>query len=176
MILPIITYPKPVLKQKATPISKVDKNVKETVKNMIETLKSRETPEVSGAGLAAPQVGVSKRVFIVKINKDFIPFINPEVKAIGGETSDSFEGCFSVPGYFGTVKRFSQVEVKSLTLGGKTAYRRYSNFYAHVIQHEMDHINGVLFIDRLKEQGGKLFKYLGKDPEGKDKFLETFLK
>ncbi|MCL4419972.1 peptide deformylase [Patescibacteria group bacterium] len=175
MIVPVIVSPSSVLNQKAKTVSKVDKKTKELIRDLTDTLKGKETLEISGAGLAAPQIGVSRRVFVVKIRQDFVSFINPEIRVLSKEVSDSFEGCFSIPNYFGTVKRFSEITVKTLNQQGKTVKRKFKGFYAQVIQHENDHLDGILFTDLLKEQGGKLYKYLGTDKEGKDRFSEVVL-
>ena len=132
----------PVLKTKAQPVAKVTKPVRQLLDNMVQTMR-----EADGVGLAAPQVGVSLRVIVVDVGDGLIELINPElIETEGCETST--EGCLSVPGYYGDVERYTKIKVKSLTRHGKTVIYEPEGFLARIFQHEMDHLKGVLFIEK----------------------------
>ena len=142
----IFTYPDEILKKKAKPIEKIDDNIKKLVKNMIETLY-----ESDGVGLAAPQVGKSIQLIIV--NPDCEPgketvYINPEIiKRKGREVGE--EGCLSVPGVYGEVNRAKWIRFNATLLDGETVTLEAKDFEARVIQHEMDHLKGVLFVEKV---------------------------
>lgn len=114
-----------------------------------------------GVGIAAPQVGVLQRVFVIEIddnprylNRDsfeLLIIINPEVKILPGPTVDSWEGCLSIPGIRGRLKRADRIELKGLDRNGKPYQRILTGFPAIVAQHELDHLNGILFIDRMTD-------------------------
>ena len=148
----IIKYPDKVLRQKAKTVPVVDKGIKTLVDDMIETMKAG-----SGCGLAAPQVGVSLRCIVLGMPEEE-PFaiINPEfVKRIGEREIE--EGCLSVPDLGGHVKRSISVIVKGLDRNGKPIRVRGKELLCQALEHEIDHLNGVLFIDRVESQD-KLFK------------------
>lgn len=114
-----------------------------------------------GVGIAAPQVGVLQRVFVIEVddnprylNRDsfeLLIIINPEVKILPGPTVDSWEGCLSIPGIRGRLKRADRIELKGLDRNGKPYQRILTGFPAIVAQHELDHLNGILFIDRMTD-------------------------
>ncbi len=134
----------PVLKAKAQPVTKVTKTVRELLDNMVQTMR-----EADGVGLAAPQVGVSLRVIVVDAGDGLIELINPElVETDGCETST--EGCLSIPGYYGEVERFSRVTVTGLDRKGKPLKIACDGLLARAMQHEIDHLEGVLFIERAQ--------------------------
>lgn len=143
-VLPIRRFGDPVLRQKAKRISKVDKSIRRLVDDMIETMH-----DASGVGLAAPQVGVSLRLILIEASEGEIQvLVNPEiVKSHGERVVD--EGCLSLPGYVGEVARSTQVTVKAQNLDGKEIRIKASELLAQALEHEIDHINGVLFVDRL---------------------------
>lgn len=110
-------------------------------------------PTVAAHGIAAPQIGVSKRLFIYKPREaaeDDLPIVlaNPKVIRASGEIKD-YDGCLSVPGIYGQTRRAAQIEITALTTAGETVRLKFEGFTARIIQHEMDHLDGVLFIDRL---------------------------
>jgi len=145
-------YPDQVLRQKAKKVPVVDKGVKTLIDDMIETMKS-----ASGCGLAAPQVGVSLRCIVIGMPEEE-PFaiINPEfVKRLGEREVE--EACLSVPELAGHVKRSLSVIVKGLDRHGKPVRVRGKELLGQALEHEIDHLNGVLFIDRV-ESPDKLFK------------------
>lgn len=114
-----------------------------------------------GVGIAAPQVGVLQRVFVIEVNDnprysnrdsfELLIIINPEVKILPGPTVDSWEGCLSIPGIRGRLKRADRIELKGLDRNGKPYQRILTGFPAIVAQHELDHLNGILFIDRMTD-------------------------
>ncbi|APV44169.1 peptide deformylase [Dehalogenimonas formicexedens] len=151
-VRPIIKYPDQVLRQKAKTVPVVDKSIKTLIDDMIETMKAG-----SGCGLAAPQVGVSLRCIVLGMPEEE-PFaiINPEfVKRVGEREIE--EGCLSVPDLGGHVKRSISVIVKGLDRQGKPIRVRGKELLCQALEHEIDHLNGVLFIDRV-ESPDKLFK------------------
>jgi peptide deformylase len=150
MILEIRKIGDPVLKQKAQKVDKVDSKIKRLVEDMIETMKF-----ANGVGLAAPQVGEPLRVIVVDYENKPIAFINPEILEAEGETID-LEGCLSVPGIELKIKRYEIIVFKAQDLNGKVKKYRAKGLLARVIQHEIDHLDGVLIVDRgITEEVGK---------------------
>jgi len=147
-IRPIVVYGDPVLREKAQKIKEIDRDVKELVSDMIATLENQR-----GLGLAAPQVGVSLRVFIIDLSAIDITetvkvFINPEIISTSGEVVME-EGCLSFPGIFQKINRPEYAKVKAIDLDGNEFTLEASGMLARAIQHENDHLNGVLFIDHF---------------------------
>lgn len=155
MIREILVVENPILRQKARKVKKVDSALNKLIDDMLETM--REAP---GVGLAAPQLGVSLRVIVAEApieldgeetNKvDQMILINPELVEASGEEYGQ-EGCLSIPGYVGIIKRSTNVTVKGLNRKGKEVKLRRSGFPARILQHEIDHINGILFTDRIEK-------------------------
>ena len=157
----IVTLPEPVLRRKAKPVTKFDKNLQTLIDDMIETM--REAP---GVGLAAPQVGVSERLIVVEYAeeedeneeaeiaepkpKKLYVMINPEIVKASEEMVMGVEGCLSIPGLMGEVERHEALQLKGLNRHGKPMKLKVDGWLARIFQHEIDHINGVLFIDRAK--------------------------
>ena len=134
----------PVLKEIAKPVPKITKQIKTLIDNMTETMR-----EADGVGLAAPQIGFSLRVIVVDIGEGLIELINPEiVESEGCEVAT--EGCLSVPGMYGDVERFTQVVVKGLDRHGELVSIAGNGLLARALQHEIDHLEGVLFIERAQ--------------------------
>jgi len=152
-VLDIRVVPDPVLRQKAKRVKIIDGSIKKLVANMIETLHA-----VPGrAGLAAPQVGVPLRVIVIGIPEgEDIALINPEIVRRKGERMVT-EGCLSVPGYFGVVKRAELVRAKGRDVNGKEVKIRADELLAQALEHEIDHLNGVLYVDYL-ESPSELYK------------------
>lgn len=171
----ILVYPNKVLRQISKEIRQVDKNFLSQVEILRKELEKGE----NAAGLAAPQIGISKRFFgIKKSDKKVEIYINPRIiKTFGDRTypkmmgkdnkqEDFLEGCLSVPDFFGTVKRYFEIKVEWYELKGEqfvSKLKKLSGFEAIVWQHEFDHLNGVLFIDYIKKEGGKFYKWNGKE-------------
>lgn len=137
-------------KAKEVAVSKIkSKEIQDLIKEMIEVLKSEEI----GVGLAASQIGVDKRVFVlkdVKKNKYFV-FINPKILKLSREERLMPEGCLSVRDYWGKVKRAGKVSVEACDETGKKFEKNFSGLSAQIVQHEIDHLNGALFVDKAKE-------------------------
>ena len=156
-ILKIKTYPDRVLRGNAEPVEVVDKQLRKLIDNMAETMY-----DAPGIGLAANQVGELKKVVIIDINRDgestgLLTFVNPEIIEGSGITKVE-EGCLSVPEFFSEVKRCEQVRVKALDLYGKPFEVEATGMLAVALQHEIDHLNGKLFIDRLNPLKREIFK------------------
>ncbi|HHT46568.1 MAG TPA: peptide deformylase [Firmicutes bacterium] len=132
----------PVLRKKTVPVSKFTPQLVNLIEDMIETMLDAE-----GVGLAAPQIGISKSIIVVKDNENIFEIINPEIISGEGEVV-GIEGCLSLPGIYGEVPRFSRVEVKGLNRYKKEVNISAEGFISRIFQHEIDHLRGVLFVDR----------------------------
>ena len=148
----IVTLPDPILRRKAKPVTRFDAELQTLIDDMIETM--REAP---GVGLAAPQVGIPERVIVVEYAeydededapKKLYVMVNPEIKSASEETEEGIEGCLSVPGWQGEAERALAVTVKGQTSRGKPMKVKAKGWMARIFQHEIDHINGVVFTDR----------------------------
>lgn len=167
----IITVPDPLLRQKSEPIKWFDKRLKNLIKNLKDTMIAQDKPK--GVGLSAPQIGKSSRVFIARIGEKIIPFVNPQITFRSKETIKEkmpedkrlLEGCLSVPGYWGFVNRPYQVKIEYQDEKGKKQSLMLEDKEAVYVQHEHDHLEGILFVDRIIEQGGKIYQQ-GKDEKG----------
>ncbi|MEZ7820997.1 MAG: peptide deformylase [Patescibacteria group bacterium] len=143
MILDIIKIGDDRLRKKSEEVHDVDESVLKLVKNMKETLKKSK-----GVGLAAPQVGVNKRIIVVKPQKEMYVFINPVFLYKSNETECDTEGCLSVPGEWIDVKRSKEVEIEFVGEDGSNYKVKAKDFFARVIQHECDHLDGILIVDK----------------------------
>ena len=147
----IVKYPAPSLRLKAKPVQVFDKTLQTLIDDMYETM--RDAP---GVGLAAPQIGESLRVVVVEYTDDEredarpkkYVLVNPEIVRESEETVTDLEGCLSVPGLAGEVERFEAVTVQAKNRFGKPIKLKASGWLARIFQHEIDHLNGVLYIDR----------------------------
>ena len=170
MIQKIIQSGEKKLREVSKPVLKVDKKILRLVQDLKDTLAVQKDPE--GVGLAAPQIGVNLRVFAINFKKLKRIVINPEIIEISNSSpatrnrktkSEILEGCLSLPHYYGPLKREDYVKVKYLDENGKEVIEEFKDFDAQIILHEIDHLNGFLFIDRLLEQKKKLYKLDEKD-------------
>lgn len=146
-ILPILTFPNSLLRKKAKPIKIIDNELKDLIVNMTDTLK-----QAQGVGLAANQVGVLKRLCIIKSSpdEDYRAYINPEIIKKTG-TRFVNEGCLSFPEYNGIVKRSISITARYLDETGGKIKITADELLSQALEHEIDHLNGILFIDHLKE-------------------------
>lgn len=156
MILPILTFPEPLLKQKSEPVTIITDEIVQLARNMAETMY-----DAPGVGLAAPQVGVLKRVIVIDVASkneppQLITAINPVIIHGEGETYEE-EGCLSVIDFSANVKRYERVTVKALTLEGQERIWHAEGLLAVAFQHEIDHLDGLLFVDRLSPLKRELF-------------------
>jgi peptide deformylase len=147
--LPILTAPDPRLKAKAKPVERVDEGVRQLMDDMLETMYV-----APGIGLAAPQVGVSKRVIVLDLAKEEEPraplkLANPEIVWVSDEDAVFEEGCLSVPEHYAEVARPAAVRIRYLDYENEIREIEASGLLATCLQHEIDHLDGVLFIDRL---------------------------
>jgi len=186
----IITVPNPLLRQKSKPVVKIsakggpasgwDKKIKSLTKDMADTLKDQRNPR--GVGISAVQIGKPWRIFILYQNKKNLHFLNPKIISkskktlaeIFPEERRFMEGCLSVPGLWGFVNRPYKVKLEYLNLKGQKKTGIYKGTEASYVQHEIDHLDGILFVDRVLEQKGKIYT-LEKDEEGKKELVEVKL-
>ena len=152
-------HPDPVLRQKAKRVTEIDPSIQKLIDDMVETMKA-----APGVGLAATQVGVSLRVIVAEVpgDKGALALVNPQVVKRGGERVCE-EGCLSIPGYKGEVKRSEWVKVKGLDRSGKEMRVKGEELLAQVLEHEIDHLNGILYIDRM-ESNDKLMPVISEPP------------
>jgi peptide deformylase len=141
-IMPIVKVPDPVLRQKTKKVKKIDGSIHKLIDDMIETMH-----DAPGVGLAANQVGVSLRICVIHVPGDpVVTLINPEIVRRSG-TRLCDEGCLSLPGYKGTIPRSEKVVVKGLNRDGRPVRYHATDLFAEAIEHEVDHLNGLLYFD-----------------------------
>ena len=150
-IKPLIILPDPILRQVSKPIETMDSEVKKLADDMLETMY-----DAPGIGLAAIQIGVARRMLVLDVSKDGedkkpLVFINPEVVASSDARSVYEEGCLSIPDYYAEVERPAAIKVKHLDRDGKEQLTEADGLLATCLQHEIDHLNGVLFIDHISK-------------------------
>ncbi len=150
-VLEILTIPDQRLKHKSSEVKLFDINLKKIVKDMFDTLNDSG----NGIGLAAPQVGVKKRIVIVDLKENNksspVIFINPVIIKESRERLVNEEGCLSIPGYYAEVERAKEVDVEWYDLEGEKVTKTFSGLFSICIQHEIDHLDGILFIDYLSK-------------------------
>jgi len=156
-ILEIVTYPDLILRKKAAPVRQLNSSVQELIDSMIVTMHA-----ASGIGLAAPQVGVSARIMVVDTScgedpDAIIALINPEILSKEGEDIRE-EGCLSVPGIYEELTRYNRVEIKGINRSGQEVVLVGEGLLARAFQHELDHLDGILFFDRLSKARKELLK------------------
>ncbi len=153
----IVTYPNPILKKKSKPITAFDSELKHLVDDMAETMFA-----VPGSGLAAVQIGALLQVLLMNLSDNenenkYLALINPEILEKQGIQSDK-EGCLSVPDYFTKVKRAQKVKVQACDINGNEHKYEFEDWLARVVQHEVDHLNGILILDRISSLKRALYK------------------
>lgn len=167
MILKIVTRPNPILDQKSKKIARIDDSIKKLAADMAETMDSYGDNNEKGVAIAAIQVGVPVRMTVVK-NADsdgYTTLINPEIVKHSKDELEDTEGCMSVPRKYGQVKRYKKVKVRGIDLDGKKIEIKAEGFQARVLQHEIDHMDGKLFLHKVEPgelytlaEDGKLVK------------------
>jgi peptide deformylase len=170
-MLSVVKAPDPRLRVQTKPVKKINPALKNTLKEMVKLTKTFKDPE--GVGLASTQVGLEGSFFVAKDTKKFISVINPKIVSVGKRTKTYFEGCLSVPAMWGEVKRALNIKVSYQNEEGKRKTIVLNGILAWIFQHEIDHLNGTLFSDRVLEQKGKFYKFTGKDKTGTDTFQEV---
>lgn len=156
--LPIITgADNPILREKSAPVKHIDKKVRKLITDMMDTLAS-----ANGLGLAAPQVGVNLRIFIIRLNHGtknelVVPMVNAKILDISDKMESGEEGCLSLPGKFYTVERAASLAIEYQNQHGKHHTLNLHGLNARIIQHEIDHLDGILMVDRMEKEtfGGK---------------------
>jgi peptide deformylase len=144
-VLPMVAYPEAVLRQKAKRVTNIDGSITRLIDDMVETMH-----EVGGVGLAAPQVGVPLRVAVIELpDEETIVLVNPKIVKRSGERQVE-EGCLSVPGYRGEIRRSDKVIAKGLDRHGREVRIKGEGLLAQALEHEIDHLDGTLYIDHLE--------------------------
>jgi len=146
-VLEILEFPDPRLRTEAKPVAQVTSATRALIDDMLETMY-----DAPGIGLAATQVNVHQRILVIDISEDHdepLVFINPRITVLDPELGEYDEGCLSVPGFYETVNRPQKVEVTALDRNGEAFTRELSGLLAICLQHEIDHLNGKLFVDYL---------------------------
>lgn len=156
-VLDIVTLPDPILRQKTRPVTKFDNELQTLIDNMVATMR-----EANGVGLAAPQIGLPIQLAVIESlpkededgneipdSRELYVIANPKIVWESREVVDGIEGCLSIPGYVGEVERSVAVRVRAQDRHGKNVKLRLSGWTARIFQHEIDHLNGVLFLDKL---------------------------
>lgn len=174
----IITVPNPILKKKSKPVKKFDKKLNRLVADLIDTAKASKEPK--GVGLSAVQIGELVRIFVIKRDKQFISFINPKItwqskkmfSKVLKKDNLFLEGCLSIPNYYGFVDRPYAVKLEWQDLKGKIYQERFEKKESAYIQHELDHLNGILFVDWVLKQNNQLYK-VEKDKKGEETLVEV---
>jgi peptide deformylase len=144
-VRPILSLESPILRQKAKRINHNDKSLEPIIQDMIDTMH-----DAPGIGLAAPQIGIPLRLMIIEIEGELTTLVNPEIVKMQGEWEPE-EGCLSVPGYVANVKRAWAVTVKAKNRQGRDVRIKGEGLFGQALQHEIDHLDGVLYIDRLED-------------------------
>ncbi len=150
----IITLGHPTLRQKARKVTRFGPEVQQLINDMVETMRA-----APGVGLAAPQVDVQERIVVVELPADeeaglpaeLYAFVNPEIVKASRETEEGEEGCLSIPGYIGEVERSTEIVIRGQDALGRPQRLKARDYLARIFQHEIDHLEGVLFIDRVTD-------------------------
>lgn len=143
-----------ILRERMTEVAKPTPEIRQLVKRMKKIMEKAD-----GIGLAANQIGLPLRLFVAKVDKKFYAVLNPEIAKTSTEKNVEEEGCLSVPGFWGPVERARRVTLRGLDPYGRKIEIKTKGLLARVFQHEVDHLNGILFIDKAK----KIYKYVEKD-------------
>ncbi len=167
MVQKIVIVPNPLLRQKSKQVRKIDKKIKKVIVDLLETVKKASEPE--GLGLSAIQIGQTLRIFVAKVGKNFEVFVNPKIISASKKTlkdvlkkeQQFFEGCLSIPGIYGFVNRPYKIKLEWQDEKGKKKAKEFKNQIAVCLQHELDHLNGILFTDRILKQKGKIYELKG---------------
>lgn len=188
MVREILKATDPRLRKKSKPVKKFDKKTVRLIKDLKDTLNVQEDPE--GVGLAAPQIGKNVRVFITMPKNKIAVFVNPKILSVKEikktkkskssklewgagrkEKGKTMEGCLSLPHYYGPLKRAREIKIKYLNEEGADKVKIFKNLDAQIILHEIDHLNGILFVDRLLEQKKLLYELVGDEWQEVDLLL-----
>ena len=156
--MPILTVPNKTLEKTAEKVREFNEETKKIIQDMLDTLRDAKDPE--GAGLAAPQIGVMERIIIARrfypnpensedtLTKEYV-FVNPKIISSSKETGLGMEGCLSIPDIYGMVERPKKVKIKALDENGEPIRKTVTGFFGRVVQHEIDHLDGILFTSKV---------------------------
>lgn len=169
----IVKAPDSRLRVQTKAVKKINNGLVKITKDMVKLTKTFTDPQ--GVGLASTQVGLDGAFFVAKNGEKFLSVVNPKILSTGKRTKKYFEGCLSVPNMWGEVKRSVNIKVSYQDLTGKTVTKSLKGVLAWIFQHEVDHLNGMLFSDRVLQQKSKFYKFTGKDKTGTDTFEEVTL-
>lgn len=159
-VVPILTTPNDMLTKSAEKVREFNDETKKLIQDLLDTLRDAKDPE--GAGLAAPQIGVLQRVIIarrfyrdpdnpeIELTKEYV-YVNPKIISSSEETSLGMEGCLSIPDTYGLVERPKKVKIKALDEHGEVVRKTLTGFLGRVVQHEIDHLDGILFTSKLAD-------------------------
>lgn len=167
----VVKAPDAKLRVQTKPVKKINSALNTTLSEMVKLTKTFKDPE--GVGLAATQVGLEESFFVAKNGEKFIKVINPKIQSYSKKSKVYFEGCLSVPNMWGEVNRHLGIKVSYQDETGKTVTESLRGVLAWIFQHEIDHLNGKLFSDRVLEQKGRFYHFTGKDKTGSDMFEEV---
>jgi len=163
MIVKIVPVTDPVLRMKSKDVTKVDKKIKQLIQDLKDTLFTQSDPE--GVGLAAPQIGKSLCIFAMKPdhNAEITIIINPKIISVADDKNikadnKTLEGCLSLPHYYGPLIRPAKITIEYLNEEGEKVKKTFTGFPAQIIQHEIDHLNGILFVDHLLKKKQPLYE------------------
>src|SRR3989344_3065546 len=172
MIKKILTIPQDEtkLRGKSEKVVAFDQSLKKIIKDLSETLEAQTNPP--GLGLSAPQIDVFKQVFVARIRNRIKAFVNPKITKFSKKEITYLEGCFSVPNLYGHVVRPAEIDLEAQDAQGKLSKNHYKGLPSRIIQHEIDHLNGTLFVDHIHAQNGKVFR-VKKDKGGREQFVEV---
>ena len=155
-VRPVLKMGEPLLRAVAAPVTRFDAELGALVRDMDDTMR-----ELGGAGIAAPQIGVSARVVIFELKDNpryphlapvpYTVLVNPELTFLGDEQDEGWEGCLSVPGLRGLVPRYRRLRYQGFDAAGRPIDRSVAGFHARVVQHEVDHLDGILFPQRVRD-------------------------
>lgn len=169
MIQRVLQSQDPRLRRVSKPVGEIDKKILGLIQDLRDTLSIQKDPE--GVGLAAPQIGKNLRIFLLSYQDTERVVINPEILKTGTKKSPSkdkkggeiMEGCLSLPNFYGPLKRANYVKVKYINEIGEQKVEEFKDFFAQIVLHEIDHLEGILFIDRLLSAKKPLYRLKGKE-------------
>ncbi|HBG81435.1 TPA: peptide deformylase [candidate division CPR2 bacterium] len=147
----IITLPDKILRSKSEEINDINSEILELAHEMADTIESYSSEYEAGVALAAVQIGIPKRMIVLKEDEEYIALINPIIIKKSKTENEDLEGCMSVPKKYGMIMRSKSIKVKAKNLEGKDIKIAAEGMFARILQHEIDHLNGILFTDYLKD-------------------------
>ena len=170
----VVKAPDQRLRVQTKPVKQITPQIKKTIEEMVRVTKTFVDPE--GVGLASTQVGLDGQFFVSKMeDESFKAFFNPRILKLSKKTKLMLEGCLSIPNFWGEVTRHVWVDAEYTDIDGNIVRERMTGLLAHIYQHEVDHLQGKLFMDHILEQKTKLYKVVGRDRAGSEIFEEVSL-